>query len=172
MKNKINSAKFLGYDTRITYDDYSTYEVLLQDLEELNSICKSLENCDDTFEVEYKKKYQLDDGSFVYSKKEHISIDNPAIPQRELLLRKFNRIAQSIYNSIDVQDEDIQECYEILTDVMVLSNKNLNHKNHEKVHQLTLSVSDEAYEHLVYLFKYMEGVEIVEDRVNDSIRTI
>jgi len=128
MKNKINTAKFLGYDTRIIYDDYSTHEVLLQELKELNNICKSLENCDDTFEVEYKKKYQLEDGSFVYSKKEHISIDNPTIPQRELLLRKFNQIAQSIYNSTDVLDEDIQECYEILSSLMVLNklNKTLN----------------------------------------------
>ena len=26
-----------------------------------------------------------------------------------------------------------------------------------------MNVPDEAYEHLVYLFKYIEGVEIVED---------
>ena len=172
MKNKINSAIFLGYDIRIIYDDYSTYEILIEDLKEIDNICKSLENRDDTFEVEYKKKYQLDNGSFVYSKKEHISIDNPNIPKRELLLRKFNNITQTIFHSLDVSDEDIKECYEILTDVMVLSNKNLNNENHKKVHQLTLSVSDEAYEHLVYLFKYMEGVKIVEDTVNDPIRTI
>jgi len=158
-------VKFLGYDIRITYDDYSTHEVLLQDLEELNNICKSLENRDDTFEVEYKKKYQLEDGSYVYSKKEYISIDNPTIPQRELLLRKFNKIAQSIYNSTDVQDEDIKECYEILSSLMVLnkSNKILKNENHEKVHQLTINVSDEVYEHLIYFLKHMEGVKIIED---------
>ena len=109
-----NKVKFIGYDTRITYDDYTTHEVLIQDLKELNNICKSLENCDDTFEIEYKKKYELEDSSFVYSKKEHISIDNPTIPQKELLLRKFNEIAQTIYCSTDVSDEDIQECYDIL----------------------------------------------------------
>jgi hypothetical protein len=170
MKNKINSAKFLGYDIRITYDDYSIHEVLLQDLKELKNICQSLENCDDTFEVEYKKRYQLEDGSFVYSKKEHISIDNPTIPQRELLLRKFNKIAQSIYNSTDVLDEDIQKCYEILSSLMVLnkSNKILKNENHEKVHQLTINVSDEVYEHLIYFLKDMEGVEIIKDSYTEE----
>jgi len=73
------TAKFLGYDAIVTYDDYTVHEVLIQNIDELNDICKSLENCDDTFEVEYKKKYELEDGSFVYSKKEYISIDNPTV---------------------------------------------------------------------------------------------
>ena len=169
-KGRVMQAKFLGYDTRITYDDYSTHEVLIQDLDELNNICKSLENCDDTFEVEYKKRYQLEDASFVYSKKEHISIDNTTIPQKELLLRKFNKIAQSIYNSTDVLDEDIQECYEILSSLMVLnkSNKILKNENHEKVHQLTINVSDEVYEHLIYFLKHMEGVEIIKDSYTEE----
>lgn len=30
--------------------------------------------------------------------------------------------------------------------------------------QIILNVSDEAYPHLMFLFKHMEGVEIIEDR--------
>jgi len=47
-------------------------------------------------------------------------IDNSNIPQRELLLRKFNKTAQTIYHSTDVSDEDIKECYEILSNLMAL----------------------------------------------------
>lgn len=95
-------VKFIGYDTRITYDDYSTHEVMIQDLSELQIICKNLENRDDTFYIEYKKKYVLEDGSFVYSKKEHYEIDNLNIPQKELYLRKFNDAAKVISHSLDV----------------------------------------------------------------------
>ena len=31
-------AKFLGYDTRITYDDYNSHKVLIQDLNKLEDI--------------------------------------------------------------------------------------------------------------------------------------
>jgi hypothetical protein len=31
-------AKFLGYDIRITYDDYNTHKVLIQDLNTLEDI--------------------------------------------------------------------------------------------------------------------------------------
>ncbi len=48
-------VKFLGYDVRITYDDYDSHKVLIQDLNALEDICKSLENRDNTFEIEYKK---------------------------------------------------------------------------------------------------------------------
>ena len=30
--------------------------------------------------------------------------------------------------------------------------------------QIILHISDEAYEHIIYLLKHLEGVEIVEDR--------
>ena len=63
------TAEFLGYAIKIVYDDYSIYETLIQDLSKLDDVCKSLENRDDTFEIEYKKKYSLEDGSFVYSQK-------------------------------------------------------------------------------------------------------
>jgi len=117
----MNSTKLLGYDIRITYDDYDYHKVLIQDLSEIEDICKNLENRDDTFEVEYKKKYELDDGSFLYSKKEHISIDNPNIPKRELLLRKFNDISQCISMATDVRDEDIKKCYDILSKLVKLN---------------------------------------------------
>ena len=117
----MHSAKLLGYDARITYDDYDYHKVLIQDLNDLENICKSLENRDDTFEVEYKKKYELEDGSFVYSKKEHISIDNQNIPKRELLLRKFNDISQCISMTTDVRNEDIKECYNILSKLVVIN---------------------------------------------------
>ena len=115
------NAKLLGYDISITYDDYDYHKVLIHDLNDIENICKSLENRDDTFEVEYKKKYELEDGSFVYSKKEHISVDNPNIPKRELLLRKFNDIAQIISMATDVRDEDIKGCYDILSKLVKLN---------------------------------------------------
>jgi len=111
-------AKFLGYEVEIVYDDYNRYEILIQDLDELETICKRLENRDTTFEIEHKKKYQLDDGSFVCGDTKHISLDNSNIPKRELLLQKFNNIAQIIYHSNDVKDKDIQECYDILSELV------------------------------------------------------
>ncbi len=117
----IFNAKLLGYDVRITYDDYDYHKVLIQDLNDIENICKSLENRDDTFEVEYKKKYELEDGSFLYSKKEHISIDNPNIPKRELLLRKFNDISQCISMATDVRDGHIKKCYDILSKLVKLN---------------------------------------------------
>ena len=126
-------VKFIGYDARITYDDYSTHEVLVKDLSELQTICKNLENRDNTFYIEYKKKYALEDGSFVYSKKEHYEIDNPNIPPKELYLRKFNDASQVISHSLDVRDEDLEKCYDIL-------NKLLD-KNEIKISELTLVAS-------------------------------
>ena len=115
-------AKFLGYDARITYDDYDMHEVLIQELDELDSICKSLENCDTTFEIEYKKKYQLENGNFVYSKKEHISIGNQNIPERELLLRELDVLVQPISVDDNISDEDIQKCYTILGKLILIVN--------------------------------------------------
>ena len=148
-------VKFIGYDTRIIYDDYSTHEVLVQELSELQTICKNLENRDDTFYIEYKKKYALEDGSFVYSKKEHYEIDNPNIPQKELYLRKFNDVAQVISYSLDVRDEDLEKCHDIL-------NKLLDN-NEIKVSELTLVAS----------FRYALGrrsyivAEVVENILNN-----
>ena len=51
----MHSAKLLGYDARITYDDYDYHKVLILNLNEIENICKSLENRDNTFEIEYKK---------------------------------------------------------------------------------------------------------------------
>jgi len=120
------TIKFLGYDARITYDDYDTYEVLVDDLKKISNICSSLENREDSFYIEYKKKYQLEDGSFLYSKKESYSIDNPTIPQREIYLRKFNNIAKTISASEDVRDEDIQECYTILHKLVNINKKSVD----------------------------------------------
>jgi len=39
---------------------------------------------------------------------ESYTIDNPNIPQREIGICKFNKIAESIINSADVRDEDLQ----------------------------------------------------------------
>ncbi len=61
--------------------------------------------------IEYKKKYELEDGSFIYSKKEHISIDNPNIPQRELLLRELDILIQPI--GVD-DDMDVKQWKKIL----------------------------------------------------------
>ena len=121
-----DSAKFLGYDARITYDDYDTYEVLVDDLKKISGIYSSLENRDDSFYIEYKKKYQLEDGSFLYSKKESYSVDNPTIPKREIYLRKFNSIAKTISLSEYVREEDIQKCYTILHKLVNLNKKSLD----------------------------------------------
>ncbi len=119
----MTNVKYLGYDVRITYDDYDQYKVIVQELKELEDICKNLENCDDNFHIEYKKKYQLDDETFLYTKKESYTIDNPTIPKRELYLRKFNNIAKTIAASIDVKDEDILECYNILNILVKINNE-------------------------------------------------
>ena len=111
-------VNFIGYDIKIIYDDYNIHETIIDNLEQIENICKTLVNNDDTYEVEYCKKYQLEYGSFVYSKKEHISIDNMNISQKELLLRRFNDLAQSISMSSDVNDKDLEECYEILSKML------------------------------------------------------
>ena len=46
---------------------------------------------------------------------------------------KYNKHLQTTQKSI-VSDKYIKECYEILTDIMVLLNKNLNNENLEKAH--------------------------------------
>ncbi|WOE69038.1 hypothetical protein RZR97_07925 [Hydrogenimonas thermophila] len=111
-------VKFLGYDIVIIYDDYDRFETFVESLDEIENICKSLENRDDTFEIEYKKKYQLEDGSFLYSKREHFSLENKNIPKKELLLRKFRKISAQINNSIEVNDKDIVDCYNILYEIL------------------------------------------------------
>ena len=118
----MTNANYIGYDVRTTYDDYDQHKVIVQDLKDLEEICKNLENRDDNFHIEYKKKYQLEDGTFLYTKKESYTIDNPTIPLKELYLRKFNGIAQTITHSLEVRDEDIQECYEILKKLVEIVN--------------------------------------------------
>ncbi len=108
----------LGYDVKITYDDYDNHEILVQDLNEISEICKTLENRDDSFVIEYKMKYKLEDGTFLYTKKESYILDNPTIPKRELGIRKFNKLAQMIYCASEVSDEDLKECADILEDIL------------------------------------------------------
>ena len=114
----MKTVTFLGYDVKITYDDYDNYEVLVEGLTEINTICKTLENCDDSFLIEYKKKYKLEDGTFLYTKEESYILDNPTVPKRELGIRKFNKLAQTIYNTLDVNNEVLQECADILEDIL------------------------------------------------------
>ena len=114
----MKTVTLLGYDVKITYDDYDNYEVLVQDLTEINNICKTLKNCDDSFLIEYKKKYKLEDGTFLYTKRESYILDNPTIPKREIGIRKFNQLAQTIYNSLDVNDEVLQECVDVLEGIL------------------------------------------------------
>jgi len=114
----MKTVTFLGYDVKITYDDYDNYEVLIQDLAEINNICKTLENRDDSFVIEYKMKYKLEDGTFLYTKRESYILDNPTIPKRELGIRKFNKLAQTIYHSSEVNDKDLQKCADILEDIL------------------------------------------------------
>jgi len=113
-------AKLLGYDVRITYNDYDTHEVLIQNLDELNNICKSLENYDTTFKVEYKKKYELEDSSLLYAKKETLSIDNPNILQRVILLREPDILVQHLSVDDDLSDEDIKKCYDVLSQLIMM----------------------------------------------------
>ena len=125
--------KYLGYDVEITYDDYDMHKVLVQDLDELNDICQSLKNCDDTFEIEYRKKYKLDDGTFVYSEKEHMSIINQSIPKRELLLGELDVLIQPISINDDIEDKELERCYEIIKEIL--------NKNELEVSELTLLAS-------------------------------
>ena len=97
--------QFIGYELRIIYDDYNIYEAVIKDLNEIDDICLTLVNNDNYFCIEYCKKYKLDDGSFVYSKKEEYQIDNKNIPQRELYIQKFNDISQVIAISNDIKDK-------------------------------------------------------------------
>jgi hypothetical protein len=114
----MKTVTFLGYDVKITYDDYDNHEVLVQDLKEISDICKTLENRDDSFVIEYKMKYKLENGTFLYTKEESYILDNPTTPKRELGIRKFNKLAQMIYHSLEVNDEDLQECADILEDIL------------------------------------------------------
>ncbi len=124
---------FIGYEIKITYDDYNIHESIVQNLNEIDSICLNLINNDDYFNIEFSKKYRLNDGNFVYSKKEYYQVDNKNIPQRELYIRKFNEISQVIYTSSDVQDSDLIECSNILNSILTIDDI--------KVSELTLLAS-------------------------------
>ncbi len=126
-------AKFLGYEITITYDDYSIFETTIQNIDEIEDVCKTLTNNDDTYEVEYKKKYKLEDGSFVYGKTEHISIYNPNIPQREILLRELDILIQPISVDDEIENENLEKCYKII--------KKLLNKQNIEISELTLVAS-------------------------------
>ena len=49
-------SEFLGYETLIIFDDYNTKNILLQNIDEVYDICKTLKNDDSTFEIEYQKQ--------------------------------------------------------------------------------------------------------------------
>ncbi len=155
-------VKFIGYDTTIIYDDYDRHEIIVQNLNEIDEICNTLKNRDDTFEISFKKKYELSDGNYLYSDEEHFSIDNPTIPKRELLLRKFKNISETINSSIDVRDEDIKKCYDILCTLVTINS--LNDKTSFTANSMIQDNSHITVENLIKkLQTYSKDLQVLVD---------
>lgn len=69
------NTQFIGYEYNITYDDYSMYKDLAQNIDEIKAKCFTLENSDDSYYIEYKEKYKFED-KYLYSEVKTLSIEN------------------------------------------------------------------------------------------------
>jgi hypothetical protein len=113
-------VNYLGYSVEIMYDDYDRYETEVQNLEEIEAVCKNLVNRDDYFDVTYRKKYQLENKEVLYGESTNYQIENINFPKRELLLRKFNELSQSIQMAQDIDKNNLKACRDILNQLLDL----------------------------------------------------
>jgi predicted amidohydrolase len=79
--NKIENVKYLGYEVIVNYEDYNVYEIIVKNIDQLESICKNIETDGEYFNVEYKEKYQYKN-KILYTKTKHIQIENKSIPKK------------------------------------------------------------------------------------------
>ena len=100
-------SEFLGYETLIIFDDYNTKNILLQNIDEVYAICKTLKNDDSTFEIEYQKKYQLENGEILYGEKKYLTIPNNSIPK---LYDSTQRDIKVGKNVVIVNPSNLYEC--------------------------------------------------------------
>ncbi len=114
LKNSaIEAVKYLGYDIKIDYGDYERYEVVIDDLKELDNICDTLETDDEYFNITYREKHQYKN-KYLYSKKEHMQIKNKNISNKYKLIEDIHFKIEDIYNSENIDKNDIIDCIEDL----------------------------------------------------------
>ena len=121
-------SEFLGYETLIIFDDYNTKNVLLQNIDEVYDICKTLKNDDSTFEIEYQKKYQLENGEILYGEKKYLTIPNKSVP----------KLYNSTQRDIKVGEEYIKN--EIINLAKELLKENTKQKSEEVFSKMEVDI--------------------------------
>lgn len=108
------SLQFLGYEVLITYDDYDSHKVIMETLDNLNSICQALENRDNIYVVEHRKKYD-NNGEVLYGETTTLELENENIPLKHRVIKSFYEKALVIYEYEDqLQTVDVQSCIDDL----------------------------------------------------------
>ncbi len=107
--NNISDVKYLGYEVIINYGDYDTYEVIMENMDQLESICKNIEADDEYFNIEYKEKYQYDN-KILYTEAKHIQIENKSIPKKYKLIKNIYEKVEDIYNNQDLNKQNVKSC--------------------------------------------------------------
>jgi len=101
------NLEFLGYKTLIIYDDYNVKEVFLKDINEVYEICKNLENPEENFEIQYQKKYKLDN-EILLSEQKNFIIKNENVPK---LYNSTQRDIKVGKNVIIINPSNLYECF-------------------------------------------------------------
>jgi hypothetical protein len=115
------NTQFIGYEYTITYDDYSMYKDLAQNIDEIKAKCLTLENSDDNYYIEYKEKHKYED-KFLYSETKTLTIENENIPLKHRLVNSFYDKAQMIYDYEDnISNDDIRSCIDDLNKLMEIN---------------------------------------------------
>jgi len=104
--NQKDNIEFLGYQVKIIYDDYNYYQTVVQNIDDIEKTCLSLENQDQYYNISYRKKYKVN-SEILYSKKETIQIENKNIPLKYRLTDTIHDKIEDIYNNQDINKEDI-----------------------------------------------------------------
>jgi hypothetical protein len=114
-----SDVKFLGYEVIVNYGDYDTYEIIMEDLLQLENFCKDIQTDDKYFNIEYNEKYQYKN-KILYTKTEYIQIENKSIPRKYKLIDSIYEKAQDIYNNQNLDRQDVESC---ITDLQSLLNE-------------------------------------------------
>lgn len=109
MLDDSSNIKYLGYDIILNYGDYDTYKVIIENLDEIESICKNIETDDEYFNVEYKEKYIFND-KILCSEPKYKHIENKSIPKKYRLIQNIYNMIESIYNQQDFDRDNVELC--------------------------------------------------------------
>jgi hypothetical protein len=143
-KNNLNKVPekiegiFYGTLFEVTYNDFDTFILFTKKgknaYEEIKKECLKRENIDSTYEIEYVHVYKVKEGKKVFnnkgpfggyefpeevmfSEKYSFSIKTPnnAIPEKEILLNKFNEIKDFVFDSNgNLYYENIEQMIDLL----------------------------------------------------------